>query len=57
MKTPEEYFKEWSANCRIFYNYSPLHSHEDMMKFAKDYHEQMILENIEVIDPEEIKVK
>jgi hypothetical protein len=57
MKTPEEYFKEWSADCRIFHNYIPLHSHEDMMKFAKDYYKQMTLENIEVIDPEEIKVK
>lgn len=39
--TPEKYFREWSENCRIFIDYKPIHSHEDMMRFAKDYHNKM----------------
>ena len=51
--TPEEYFKEWSDNCRFFINYRPLHSHEDMMRFAKDYYKAKLkLLSIEVIEPE-----
>lgn len=45
--TPEEYFKEWAENCRIFIDYKPIHNHEDMMRFAKDYHEkQLLLHNV-----------
>lgn len=40
---PEEYFKKWSENCRIFTDYKPIHSHEDMMQFAKDYHTEQLL--------------
>lgn len=40
--TPEEYFKKWSENCRLFINYKPIHSHEDMMQFAKDYHTEQL---------------
>jgi hypothetical protein len=40
--TPEEYFKKWAENCRIFIDYKPIHSHEDMMKFAKDYHTEQL---------------
>jgi hypothetical protein len=40
--TPEEYFKEWSKDCRLFHNYQGIHSHDDMMKFAKDYHKQQL---------------
>ena len=40
--TPEEYFKKWSENCRIFINYKPIHDHEDMMRFAKDYHAEQL---------------
>ena len=47
--TPEEYFKKWSEDCRIFTDYKPIHSHEDMMQFAKDYHtEQLRLQNVVV---------
>lgn len=38
----EEYFKKWSANCRIFINYKPIHSHEDMLRFAEDYHREQV---------------
>lgn len=45
--TPEEYFKKWAENCRIFIDYKPIHSHEDMMQFAKDYHtKQLRLHNV-----------
>ena len=45
--TPEEYFKKWAENCRIFIDYKPIHNHEDMMQFAKDYHkEQLRLHNV-----------
>ena len=45
--TPEEYFKEWAENCRIFIDYKPIHNHEGMMRFAKDYHEkQLLLHNV-----------
>ena len=37
-----KYFKKWSENCRIFQNYHPIHSHEDMLKFAEDYHQSRI---------------
>ena len=40
--TPEEYFRKWSENCRIFQNYKPIHDHNDMMQFAKDYHTQQL---------------
>lgn len=40
--TPEEYFKKWAENCRVFKNYKPIHSHEDMMQFAKDYHAEQL---------------
>ena len=36
--TPEKYFRKWSENCRMMIDYEPIHSHEDMMQFAKDYH-------------------
>ena len=36
--TPEEYFRTWSKDCRLFINYKPIHDHQDMMRFAKDYH-------------------
>lgn len=42
MNTPEEYFKKWAENCRIFTNYKAIHSHEDMMRFAKDYHNEQL---------------
>jgi len=46
--TPEEYFRKWSTNCRLVTNYSPIHNHEDMMQFAKDYHaEKLRLYNVE----------
>jgi hypothetical protein len=45
--TPEKYFRKWSENCRIFIDYKPIHSHEDMMQFAKDYHaEQLTLNDV-----------
>lgn len=40
--TPEEYFKKWAENCRLFIDYEPIHSHEDMMRFAKDYHKEQV---------------
>jgi hypothetical protein len=40
--TPEEYFKKWTENCRLFERYQPIHSHEDMMQFAKDYHAEQL---------------
>ena len=40
----EEYFKKWSENCRLFIDYKPIHSHEDMMQFAKDYFEHRVNE-------------
>jgi hypothetical protein len=33
------YFKEWSSNCRIFIDYKPIHSHDDLLRFAKDYNQ------------------
>lgn len=46
MKTPEEFFKKWSKNCRTFKNYKPIHSHEDMMRFAKEYYEIKVKINV-----------
>ena len=47
--TPEEYFRKWSENCRIFIDYKPIHSHEDMMQFAKDYNaEQLLIQRVVV---------
>lgn len=40
--TPEEYFKKWAENCRIFTDYKPIHDHNDMMQFAKDYHNEQL---------------
>lgn len=46
-KEADKYFRKWSENCRIFTDYKPLHSHEDMMQFAEDYHtEQLRLHNV-----------
>ena len=36
----EEYFNKWAENCRVFIDYKPIHSHEDMMQFAEDYHKE-----------------
>tara|TARA_R110000803_G_scaffold66955_1_gene128572 strand:+ start:283 stop:549 length:267 start_codon:yes stop_codon:yes gene_type:complete len=42
MSKEAEYFRKWSENCRVFMNYDPIHSHEDMMRFAKDYHQHRL---------------
>ena len=46
--TAEEYFKKWSENCRIFENYSPIHSDEDTLKFAEDYARSLLLSKEEI---------
>ena len=46
-KEADKYFRKWSENCRIFTDYKPLHSHEDMMQFAEDYRtEQLPIHNV-----------
>lgn len=40
-----EFFKKWSENCRIFINYKPMHSHEDMLRFAEDYYDSRMEED------------
>jgi len=47
--TPEDYFKKWSENCRVFIDYKPIHSHEDMMRFAEDYHQEKMKQKLEEI--------
>jgi len=42
MTETEKYYKKWSENCRIFIDYKPIHSHEDMLKFAEDYHQEQV---------------
>jgi hypothetical protein len=43
--TPERYFRKWSENCRIHENYKPIHDHADTLEFAKDYHNQKLINN------------
>lgn len=38
MSDVAKFFRKWSANCRLYLNYKPIHSHEDMLRFAEDYH-------------------
>lgn len=38
----QEFFMKWSENCRIFTDYKPMHSHEDLLRFAEDYHKHKI---------------
>lgn len=58
--TPEEYFKKWAENCRIFIDYKPIHDHRDMMQFAKDYHaeqqRELIIAFMDAFDKDEINV-
>lgn len=57
METPEKYFKKWSENCRVFANYNAIHSHEDLMEFAREYFEHKLKKDYIKINDILYKVK
>ena len=42
MTKVQEYYKKWSENCRVFINYKPIHDHEDLLRFAEEYHQSQL---------------
>jgi ribosomal protein S27E len=50
MTKVQEYYKKWSENCRVFIDYKPIHDHDDLLRFAEEYQEQLKLLNIDNVN-------
>ena len=42
MNEVKEYFKKWDSVCRMYNQENPIHCHETLLIFAKNYHEEQV---------------